>query len=397
MWAIQQQLQMVGLDHLWGEVDLDGIATEIERRRSDLSSGDVESASESEEWDLLVAATLVDNWRGEFDRALQGFDHIIESANERGDHQTVLQALGVSGMIWRLRGDDGRALANFDAALALAAAHGSVADEVYLRMLRIAGGDFPDGVTLEADLDRCRSVLAELDDDRLRAHVDLAEGWGLVANGRSEEAIARIDAAVPILDSPIERAVNELRTAEVLAADGHVEEARARAAAALETFASWRAGYWSARATVLLAGLDGDRSARRVRSLLADVPADLAYVRLVDPTGSLLIELDGPCVARRDGQPVGFLTRHAESALRLVIDAGADGITVDELAAILWPGADPARVGQRVRTMLWQVRSALGTDAWRLQRRRSVLTFNTVGCEVVGTVDRSSIVALFSK
>ncbi|MBU3700753.1 MAG: hypothetical protein FGM58_01725 [Acidimicrobiia bacterium] len=344
-----------------------------------------------------MAATLVDNWRGEFDRALRGFDRIIERATERGDHQPVLQALGVSGMIWRLRGDDDRALADFDRAMALAEAHGSVADEVYLRLMRIAGGDFPDGVTLEADLERCRRVAAESDDDRLRAHVDLAEGWGLAATGRSEEAVARIDSVVPVLDSPIERAMNELRVAEIVAADGRVDEARARAGAALETFAKWRARYWSARAMVLLAGLDGDNSTRQVRGLLAELPADIAYVRLVDPTGSLSIELDGPCAARRDGQPILFLTRHAEAALRLVIDAGADGITVDELAAILWPGADPARIGQRVRTMLWQVRSALGTDAWRLARRRSTVTFNTVGCEVVGTVDRSSIVAMFSR
>jgi len=405
MWAIQQQLQDVGLGHLWGEVDLDDMAAEIERRRSVLSSAGSTSGPEpeldqdarSEGWDLLVAAALVDNWRGEFDRALQGFDRIIDSAGERGEHQFVLQALGVSGMIWRLRGDDGRALADFEAALALAAAHGSLADEVYLRMLRIAGGDFPDGDTVEADLVWCRRVLAEVDDDRLRVHVRLAEGWGLAAMGRSEEAIARIDAAAPILDSPIERAVNELRAAEILAADGRVDEARDRAAAAHEIFAAWRARYWSARAMVLMAGLDGDRSARRIRGLLSDLPSDVAYVRLVDPVGSLVIDLDGPGVASRDGHPLEFLTRHAESALRLVVAAGDEGITVDELAAILWPGADPARIGQRVRTMLWQVRSALGTDAWRLQRRRSTVTFTTVGCEVNGAIDRSSIVALFSR
>lgn len=409
MWAIQQQLQIVGLGHLWGEVDLDGIAAQIERRRTDLrelesefeprSGRDGHGGSESEVFDpgLLLLASLVDHWRGEFERALQGFGRVVEWASRHGDDDAALQALGVSGMIWRLRGDDDRALADFEAALALASARGSVVDEVYVRMMRITGGEIPDGVTVEADLERCRMVLAEVDDDRLRTHVELAEGWGLAAIGRSEEAIARLDGTLVALDSPIERAVSELRIAEVLAADGHVDHARERAATAHETFASWRARYWSARAMVLMAGLDGDRSARRIRRLLADLPADVAYVRLIDPSGSLSIELDGPCVARRDGEPLEFLTRHAEAALRLVVAAGDEGIMVDELAAILWPGADPARIGQRVRTMLWQVRSTLGVDAWRLQRRRSTLTFNTTGCAVVGAADRSSIVALFAK
>jgi len=397
MWSIQQQLEGAGLGHLWGEVDLDGMASELEHRRSALASSESENGSEAEDRALLLLAALVDNWRGDFDPALEGFARAVESASACDDHATALQALGVSGMIWRLRGDDGRARADFDAALALARAQGSASVEVYLSLLHIAGGDFPDWSSVEAELEKCRRALAEVDEDRLRTHVDLAEGWGLAAIGRSEEAIARLDTAVPNLDSPLERAVNELRIAEVLAADGRVDQARERAVAANETFSSWRARYWSARSRVLIAGLDGERSARWVRSLLAEFPADAAFVRLVDPAGNLTIELDGPCVARRDGQPLEFLTRHAEAGLRLVVAAGDDGMMVDELAAILWPSADPARIGQRVRTMLWQVRSALGTDAWRLQRRRSTVTFTTIGCEVVGAVDRSAIVALFSR
>ena len=396
VWAIQQQLEIVGLGHLWGERDFDGIAAEIERRQSDLSSTGARSSSASEEWDLVTAAALVDQWRGEFDRALQGLDRILDWAKERSDHRIVLQALGVSGMIWRLRGDDGRALAHFDEAMALAAVHGSVVDEVYLRLMRIAGGDVPDELTLEADLERCRVVLGDMDADQLRAHVDLAEGWGLAAIGRSEEAVARIDAAARTLDSPVERAVNELRIAEILAADGRTADARARAVDALATFENWRARYWMARASVLVATIDGDRFTRRVRDLLTALPADVAYVRLIDPAGDLVVELDGPHAALRDGRPLEFLTRHASTGLRLVVASGEDGMNVDELCAILWPGADPSRVDQRVRTMLWQIRSALGADAWRLHRRRGTVTFNVVGCEVHGRADRDSIVAEFS-
>ena len=405
VWVIQRQLEAVGLGHLWGEVDLDGIATQIEQRRAQRADSDlgIDSGTDSgtdravEDRALLMAAAVVDNWRGEFERALDGFDRIVAGASAAGDHRSALRALGVGGMIWRLRGDDDQSAAQFEAALALAAAHGTAADEVYLRVLRIAGSDVPDWSTVDSELERCRCLLDDVDDPRLRIYVEQAEGWGLAAAGRSEEAIGRLEASLPLLDSPIERAVNEVRIAEVLAADGRVDPARARATTARETFESWGARYWSTRAAALMATLDGDRSARRIRALLSELPDDVAYVRLIDPAGSLTIELDGPCVARRDGEPLEFLTRHAESALRLVVAAGADGITVDELATILWPGADPSRIGQRVRTMLWQVRSTLGVDAWRLQRRRSELTFNAVGCAVVGTVDRSTIAARFTR
>jgi tetratricopeptide (TPR) repeat protein len=394
MWVIQRQLENVGLGHLWGEVDLDGIAAEVERVRTE---GDAESIEvRPDESALFLAGALIDNWRGQFERALSAFEVIVDTASRNGDQRSAMRALGVSGMIWRLRGDGDRALRDFEAAVALAISHGTPADEVYLRVLQIAGSDFPDWVAVESELERCRRLLTDVDDDHLRTHVDLAEGWGLAAVGRSEDAIARLEAALPLLP-PLERAVNEVRLAEILAADGEVERARVRAMDAHGTFESWRARYWAARAEVLLAELDGDFSARRLRGLLADLPDDVAYVRLIDPTGSLAIELDGPCVARRDGVPLEFLTRHAGAALRLAVAAGPDGITVDDLAAILWPEAEPDRVGQRVRTMLWQVRSTLGTDAWRLQRRRNTVTFSTVGCDVTGTVDRSAIAEQFAQ
>lgn len=394
MWVIQRQLESVGLDHLWGEVDLDTLAAEVEKVRIERVSSGAEPGPDDRS--LQLTAALIDNWRGRFAPALSAFEDLVEAASANGEHRSAMRALGVSGMIRWLQGDGERALRDFDAAVALANSYGTPADEVYLRVLQISGREFPDREAVETELEQCRRLLTDVDDVHLRTHVDLAEGWGLASVGRSEEAIARLEAALPTLP-PLERAVNEVRIAEILAADGETDGARIRATDALATFQSWRAHYWAARAEVLIASLDGDRSARRLRRLLTGLPDDEAYVRLVDPSGTLVIELDGPCVARRDGEPLEFLTRHAGAALRLAVAAGPDGITVDELAAILWPGARPDRVDQRVRTMLWQVRCALDTDAWRLQRRRNTVTFTTVGCAVTGTVDRSAIVALFTR
>ena len=61
-----------------------------------------------------------------------------------------------------------------------------------------------------------------------------------------------------------------------------------------------------------------------------------------------------------DGRRVEFLTRNAELAVYLLAIAGSTGVPTCELATTFWPGVDERRTGPRLRTLLWQVRNALG-------------------------------------
>lgn len=80
-----------------------------------------------------------------------------------------------------------------------------------------------------------------------------------------------------------------------------------------------------------------------------------------------------------DGVAVGFATRHAELALYLLVLAGEDGLPRDQLIEALWPGIAPERARPRLRTALWQLRSALGDHAARIQRERGVIRFDLDG------------------
>lgn len=114
------------------------------------------------------------------------------------------------------------------------------------------------------------------------------------------------------------------------------------------------------------------------------------------PAGSLVIRLDGVPSAEHDGVAISFPTRHAEAALRMIAAAGPQGIPAADIASVLWPDADPRRMGSRFRTMLWQTRRSLGPHAWRLSRAKDHVRFDTDGVVVHGRLDRNSIETQFS-
>lgn len=99
------------------------------------------------------------------------------------------------------------------------------------------------------------------------------------------------------------------------------------------------------------------------------------------PTG-LRIEVVGRPSVRLDGVPVRFATRHAELTVYLLALAGPRGIEAGTLTHWLWPSAPSSRRGPRFRTLLWQVRSALDTEAWRLRRDGSSVVLDVAGEEL---------------
>ncbi len=95
-------------------------------------------------------------------------------------------------------------------------------------------------------------------------------------------------------------------------------------------------------------------------------------VRIIEPLG---VELGG--------SPARFATRHAECAVYLLALRGSDGMMADDLGTRLWPQAPQHKRGPRVRTLLWQVRTALGDQAWRVQRRGPIVVLDLLGAELV--------------
>jgi DNA-binding SARP family transcriptional activator len=93
----------------------------------------------------------------------------------------------------------------------------------------------------------------------------------------------------------------------------------------------------------------------------------------------LEITVVGVPSVRLRGEPVTFLTRHAELAVYLLALAGPGGILADDLGEMLWPSAPPARRRPRLRTLLWQVRTALGTHGWRVRRSDSTIVLHPDG------------------
>lgn len=390
MSVMRLQLEAVGLGHLWADGDLGRIADELARRRS--FAGDSTAGGRA----ILLASGVTEFWRGDFATASELLGQVRVEADGRGDASAALLAGSVIAMIASFRGQVALADEEFDRVIDQACRVDAPAAEVMARSLRIAVGDATEWSLVVGEIERCRSILESLGRPDLVATVDLAEGWALASQGRFAEASMILARAADGTNAPLERSIAMLRRAEVMALDGRQHEARAEAVTAVDVFDSWQARYWSARAALLLASIEGDRGGRRVGAILADAPDDPAYTRLFEPSGSIVIDLRCDPVIVCNGEPLAFLTRHAEAAVRLLAAAGAAGMQIEDLTRLLWPDADPARVAQRFRTMLWQVRSGLGPESWRLQRQLGVVTMDLTGIEVTGRLDRKALAASFA-
>ena len=389
MTAIRLQLEAVGLGHLWSEGDLDWIAEELERRRSFAVEGTAGARA------LLLASTLVEWWRGDFPTFDESSAVVLQVALERGDTLTAAVVTALSGMTAALRGQHELAAKEFDAALELVSSIDAPAVDVTIRSMRIAVLHAPEWSEVAAELDSCRGICERLGRPDIAASVDLAEGWALASVGRFDDAIGTLERAAGGEQAPLDRAIALTRMAEVEALAGRRERAIEVANDACAIFEKWNARYWMARSAVLLSSLESDRGGRRMRAALDGSRDDPAYARLFAPSSELVINLrNGPAICR-DGEPLTFLTRHAEATVRLLAAAGERGMDVRDLTSLLWPEADDGKVGQRLRTMLWQVRSGLGSDSWRLQRRRDHVSLDCTGIAVDGRIDRKAIAAAF--
>ncbi|MEA2901393.1 MAG: hypothetical protein QOH36_1280 [Actinomycetota bacterium] len=79
---------------------------------------------------------------------------------------------------------------------------------------------------------------------------------------------------------------------------------------------------------------------------------------------------------------LAFPTHRAELAMFALALAGPAGLHQEVLLERLWPEAPADRGLARLRTLLWQVRRALGPEAWRVQRRGRQLLLVLDGARV---------------
>jgi hypothetical protein len=145
------------------------------------------------------------------------------------------------------------------------------------------------------------------------------------------------------------------------------------------------ARFWAARAALAAAAVDPDHEGQWRDRAVALSTGDPAFVRLLRTDHQLEIRSGAGRLAGvsggtyLDGEPVAFLTRHAELALYLLLLAGRDGLSATELASRLWPEAPVRRHRPRLRTCLWQVRKSLGEEHWRVRRTPSQIFFDADG------------------
>ncbi|MCX7620227.1 MAG: hypothetical protein N2037_05205 [Acidimicrobiales bacterium] len=219
-------------------------------------------------------------------------------------------------------------------------------------------GAAPQAYGLEAGLaDEIRLV---------RARLELAEGVGT----------SRLDKLAEIVDVTAEPFV---KGRALLHLGEHLANSRQGASAvpalkeAWEVLAAIGASWWAARAAVLLGSELGDETWLARAYELSD--GDPAFAGLFARPGRLRVRVGSVPSVTVDGEPVCLPTRHAELVIQLLAVAGPEGIPAEGLCLLIWPGVESARSGPRLRTLLWQVRSALGPERWRIQRRADRVVF----------------------
>jgi two-component SAPR family response regulator len=77
-----------------------------------------------------------------------------------------------------------------------------------------------------------------------------------------------------------------------------------------------------------------------------------------------------------DEMEVRFPTTHCQQAFYSLVGAPARTLSVESLAADLWPEADARQARARVNTLVWQMKTALGGAGERVRRHRELVSIS---------------------
>ena len=320
---------------------------------------------------------------GDFERASQLLRAAERATSTLGEARNELALVeGFTGVVDAVRGRQAEADRAFARGLERAESDEAPWYSVMVRTLR---ADYTAGWAPHRSLVDARRAQREavaLGDTWWHGLARYAEGAALAELGDLVTARSLLEEVVLELGNPIERGFAQLELGEVLLGLGDRPAARAVLEEARVAFDAAGARYWATRASLAMGSADRDRGGRWLRLARSTAAADPAYDRLFSPAQTLQIKVMGEPAVLLDGHRVDFLTRHAELATYLLAIAGPTGIAAEELEAALWPGVDGNRTGPRLRTLLWQVRNALGREAWRVQRRRGMVLLDLTGVDV---------------
>ncbi len=338
-------------------------------------------------------------WTGDFaelDRILRAsIDRLGPEPWDESTRTRFVYQRALAGALGYLRGDGDAAAAAFDDALSEDGGVEVREAQIMARLLRalFASDDRPEGALADVAAIRASAEALSRADGVPLAGV--AEGWALARLGRTEESLETLRPLTTELPSAMGRALASLALAEVLLQIGDRRSARRAVDVAREAYFEAGAHYWSARAALLTGSIERDRAGRWLHLAREMSLDDPAYERLFQPRGSLRIEPAMTPAVWRDGEPVRFLTRHAEVTIRLLASGHPDGLEVQEIIGLFWPDVSDERQRARLRTLLWQIRNSLGADSWRVQRNRDFVMFDAEGVELVGSITRRAIAEEF--
>ena len=293
------------------------------------------------------------------------------------------------GQLAGLRGDVEAARACFATARRLTAEVGAewLGRILWARMAETMAllGVREDATELRAQLED----LPALPDDGVIAMVERARGMAALVADDPDAAESHLRTAITLPSSIVEQARARLALGEALVQFGDLTEAVEVLQAARGQLEAIGASYWRARCLAVLAQADVEHRTRWDLAARAIDDGDVAYRVLFAPPGGVRFDLSGHRAIEVGGRPVSFATHNAELAVYALVLAGPAGVGTGALAHSLWPDAEESRLGPRVRTMLWHIRTALGPEAWRLERHGDRLVLDLAGAVVDGDGDGS--------
>jgi hypothetical protein len=289
----------------------------------------------------------------------------------------------VRGCVSSVRNDLVTADDHFARAGSVVAGSGSSAMVAVLRAVRsemLAAGD-PDGALGDAEAALADAHVAS--DPTWRSWAIRGQALARAANGAP-----RRDVLEPLLAIEPQLTVESARcllVAGELEVERDPKHAAERVATAAATFRTFGARYWEARSLRILSRVrPGASASSRRRADRLDL-SDAAYELLRAPSHCFEVRVLGAPAVLIDDQLVEFPTARSELLVYMLAVAGPAGVHTEVVAERLWPEADPNRSAASLRTALWQARRALGSEAWRLSRRRALLTLDLADrpCDLV--------------
>jgi tetratricopeptide (TPR) repeat protein len=336
-----------------------------------------------EEATALVNVGFFRLWSGDFRQALTALQTAEDAFDEVADpfdrYERPL-CFAARGVLWALRGEGERAEADFDRGLQAAR---QVKEPWYEAIVRTLRAEF----TAAADPRRARQdalwALTELDrrgEHWWRVWAAQAAGVAALEAGMYTAAETALRDVLDHDQAPLERARTLLLLGETLLRAGDSAESVALLRSAADTFEATGASYWAARAYARLASAEPTLAADWMARAKRAGTSDPAFRKLLLRTSQLRLAAFGPGRVLYGGQELRFHTDNATRAIFLLALAGPHGMHVEQLAEHLWSDrVERSRLLGRIRTLLWDARRGLGPEAWRLQRRSTLVALDLTG------------------